>query len=145
MSDVHELLLALDLPVDSAEGDLALLRWHLGEEGEEPEEADAYPLFSSRGPAHRIGGACLGELARGAGGWALTVRQEVHPDEFDQLRDIVEWLARRTTTSGTIGYVRHLEQQVPDVLVADPATGAAHRLTSDGTAPLPDLIPDPWS
>ncbi|MFJ4623951.1 hypothetical protein [Streptomyces sp. NPDC088812] len=146
MSDIHELQLNLDLPGSLASADLALLRWHLGEEAGEPPHPDDYPLFSDRGPAHRIGGTLVGELARGARGWALTVRQEVHPDEFDQLRVLVTWLAARTSTAGTIGSLRFPERDIPDVLVADPAAGTAWRLTlTPERSPQDELIPDPWS
>ncbi|MFF3504396.1 hypothetical protein [Streptomyces sp. NPDC003247] len=146
MSDIHELQLNLDLPGSLPPADLALLRRHLGEETGEPRHPDAYPLLSARGPAHRIGGTLVGELAPGARGWALTVRQEVHPDEFDELRVLVTWLAARTSTFGTIGCLRFLEHDIPDVLVADPAAGTARRLalTPEGS-PRDELIPDPWS
>ncbi|MFF7725803.1 hypothetical protein [Streptomyces sp. NPDC008001] len=146
MSDLYELQLTLDLPGSLTDSDLALLRGHLGEGSEELRAPDAYPLLSARGPAQRIGGTLIGDLARSAQGWALTVRQEVHPDEFDELRELVQWLAARTTTSGTIGYLRFLEWDVPDVLVADPAAGTAQRLTLAPARSTEDqLIPDPWS
>ncbi|MEU8547160.1 hypothetical protein [Streptomyces roseoverticillatus] len=146
MSDFYELQLALDLPGSLTDDDLALLRRHLGESSEELQHLDAYPLFSARGPAQRVGGTLIGDLARSTRGWALTVRQEVHPDEFDELRGLVQWLAARTSTFGTIGYLRFLEQEVPDVLVADPAAGTAQRLTLPSARSTEDqLIPDPWS
>ncbi|AIS02319.1 hypothetical protein [Streptomyces glaucescens] len=146
MSDLYELQLMLDLPDSLPAGDVALLRWHLGDSAEESPEPDAYPMLSARGPAARIGGTLVGDLARSERGWALTARQEVHPDEFDQLRKLVEWLAGRTSTSGTVGYLRFLEHDIPDVLVADPAAGTARRLTlSPGHSTEAQLIPDPWS
>ncbi|MCP9995270.1 hypothetical protein LUX34_05725 [Streptomyces werraensis] len=47
------------------------------------------------------------------------MRQEAHPDEFDDLRRMVLWLGARTTTVGTVGYLRFHESHVPDVLVAE--------------------------
>jgi hypothetical protein len=146
VSDLYELQLILDLPDSLPAADVALLRWHLGESGEEPQDPDAYPLLAARGPAARIGGTLVGDLSRSEQGWALTARQEVHPDEFDQLRELVEWLARRTSTFGTIGYLRFLEHNVPDVLIADPAAGTAQRLTLlPGRSAETQLIPDLWS
>ncbi|MEU6184017.1 hypothetical protein [Streptomyces coeruleorubidus] len=144
MSDLYELQLTCDLPGSLPASDLALLRWHLGESGEQSPEPAAYPLLSARGPAERIGGTLVGDLARGARCWALTARQEVHPDEFDQLRELVEWIAARTSTCGTIGYLRFLEQDVPDVLIADPDTGTVQRLPLTPGPAADDLIPDPW-
>jgi hypothetical protein len=146
MSDLYELQLTLDLPDSLPAADLSLLRWHLGENSEKSLDPDACPLLSARGAAERIGGTLVGDLARSARGWALTARQEVHPDEFDQLRGLVEWLAARTSTFGTIGYLRFLEHDVPDVLVADPTAGTAQRLTlPTGRSTQDQLIPDPWS
>ncbi|GGW24482.1 hypothetical protein [Streptomyces alanosinicus] len=144
MSDLYEFQLTLDVPDSLPAPDLALLRWHLGESGEESQEPDVYPLLSARGPAERIGGTLVGDLARGVRGWALSVRQEVHPDEFDRLRELVEWIAARTSTYGTIGYLRFLEEAVPDVLIADPDTGTAQRLPLTSGSAAQDLIPDPW-
>ncbi|MFC7513361.1 hypothetical protein ACFQV4_38430 [Streptomyces thermocarboxydus] len=50
------------------------------------------------------------------------MRQETHPDEFDDLRRMVMWLGARTTTVGTVGYLRFYESHVPDVLVAEAGT-----------------------
>ncbi|MFJ2627623.1 hypothetical protein ACIO6T_30550 [Streptomyces sp. NPDC087532] len=144
MSDLHELQLTLDLPGSLPGADLVLLRWHLGEGGSDPETTHTYPLLSGTGPAERIGGVLVSVLAPSKHGWALTVRQEVRPDEFDQLRELVGWLVARTSTFGTIGYLRHLEQEIPDMLVADPAPGTARRITlTSGTSEV-DLIPHPW-
>jgi hypothetical protein len=144
MSDLYEFQLTLDMPDSLPASDLALLRWHLGESREESQESDAYPLLAARGPAARIGGTLVGDLARGGRGWALTVRQEVHPDEFDRLRELVEWIAARASTCGNIGYLRFFEQDVPDVLIADPASGTAQRLPLTSGSADRDLIPDPW-
>lgn len=118
MSDFYELQLALDLP-DTAE--LDLLRWHLGETSQDDEQGDSeeYPLLTGTGPAHRIGGALTATLQRNPRGWSLLARQEVHPDEFEHLRNLLRWLAARTTTTGAIGYVRFHEDDVPDVLITE--------------------------
>lgn len=69
----------------------------------------------------------------------------MHPDEFDGLRELVVWLAARTSTFGTVGYLRCLEDHVPDVLVADPAAGTVRRLTPrSGPEGEAQPIPDPW-
>ncbi|MFJ1831211.1 hypothetical protein [Streptomyces sp. NPDC088178] len=144
MSDLHELQLTLDLPGSLPGADLALLRWHLEGDGSKPEATYTYPLLSGRGPAQRIGGVLVSVLEPSKHGWALTARQEVHPDEFDQLRELVGWLAARTSTFGTIGHLRGLEQEIPDMLVADPAAGTARRMTLTPRTSEVDLIPDPW-
>ncbi|CAL9317490.1 MULTISPECIES: hypothetical protein [unclassified Streptomyces] len=123
MADIYEFQLALDLPSDLPEADLAVLRWHLGQEGGVRGDYE-YPLWEDRGPARRIGGVLVGELASDDWGWALTVRQEVHPDEFDDLDRLVAWLGARTTTPGSIGHLRFYEDHVPDVLVA--RSGSVH-------------------
>ncbi|MFD5001946.1 hypothetical protein [Streptomyces mutabilis] len=127
MADLYELQLTLNLPDSLPSEEVDLIRWHLGQEnGRYDGDAYDYPLLYTRGPAHRIGGALVGELCSDVKGWSLTVRQEVHPDEFDDLRNMVEWLGARTTTRGTIGYLRFYESHVPDVLIAqeDAANGA---------------------
>ncbi|WP_217253926.1 hypothetical protein [Streptomyces sp. AC602_WCS936] len=119
MADLYELQLTLNLPDSLPSEEVDLLHWHLGQENG-PYDGDAYddPLLNARGPAHRIEGALVGELCPNERGWSLTVRQEVHPDEFDDLRRLVEWLGARTTSRGAIGYLRFYESTVPDVLIA---------------------------
>lgn len=64
-----------------------------------------------------MGGALVAELVsrEQSDGWALTVRQGVHPDAFYQLRTLLEWLGRRSvnTQAGGIeffvGYMRFNE------------------------------------
>jgi hypothetical protein len=127
MADVYEFQLTLDLPDSLPAQELALLRWHLGDEGGDCQGVYAYPLWDARGPARRIGGALVGELRSDGRGWTLTVRQESHPDEFEDLRTIVLWLGARTTSTGAVGYVRFCEDHVPDVLIA--AAGSVRRMT----------------
>lgn len=118
MADGYELQLNLDLPDSLSPRDLDLLRWHLGEEDGQQDAGYEYPLWDDRGPASRIGGVQVGELRSVHGGWALTVRQQAHPDQFHDLRRIVRWLGARTTTWGAIGYLRSYESHMPDVLFA---------------------------
>ncbi|GAA3504726.1 hypothetical protein GCM10019016_118390 [Streptomyces prasinosporus] len=122
MADSYELQLALDLPGSLTPGELALLRWHLAEEGGRQDEGYECPLWDGRGPARRIGGLQVAELRPVHGEWSLTVRQEVHPDGFHDLRRIVQWLGERTTTPGTVGYLRFYESHVPDVFIARSGT-----------------------
>lgn len=122
MADTYELQLTLDLSDSLSPGELDLLRWHLGEEGGRQDEGYEYPLWDGRGWARRIGGLQVAELRPVHGGWSLTVRQEAHPDEFHDLRRIVQWLGRRTTSSGPIGYLRFYEAHEPDMLIAQSGT-----------------------
>ncbi|MFJ9656629.1 hypothetical protein ACIRPR_01495 [Streptomyces griseoflavus] len=142
MADIYELQLALHLPDDLPSPDLDLLRRHLGQPedggegrdgredgdgGDRHDEAYEYPLLASRGPARKIDGALVGELHPDHRGWALSARQEVHPNEFDDLGRLVQWLGARTTTVGTIGHLRFHESDVPDLLIA--RNGSVHRAT----------------
>ncbi|MFF8034605.1 MULTISPECIES: hypothetical protein [unclassified Streptomyces] len=122
MADTYELQLALDLPGSLTSREVELLRWHLGEDGGRQDEGYEHPLWDGRGPARHIGGLHVAELRPAGGGWALTVRQEAHPDGFHDLRRIVQWLGARTTTSGPIGYLRFHESHVPDMLIARSGT-----------------------
>ncbi|MCP9995271.1 hypothetical protein LUX34_05730 [Streptomyces werraensis] len=67
MADIYEFQLALDLPGSLPPQDLALLRWHLGEEGGRQDDGYAYPLWGDRG--RRCGSA-----ARWSGNCAPTGR-----------------------------------------------------------------------
>ncbi|MDT0570917.1 hypothetical protein RM704_26235 [Streptomyces sp. DSM 3412] len=136
MGDYYELQLSLDLPASLPVEDLTLLRWHLGEEGDDRHGDDGdgggqgayeYPLLAERGAAWRVGGALVGELCGRERGWALTVRQEVHPDQFDDLRRLVGWLGARTSTAGVVGHVRFYEEWLPDLLIVE--AGVVSRMT----------------
>lgn len=127
MADWYELQLALDLPDSLKAEELAQLRWHLGEEGGRNDDTYEQPLLHSRGPARRIGGVLIGELHADDRGWALTARQEVHPDEFHDLSRLVRWLGARTTTTGPVGHLRFYETDVPELLLA--LDGSVHRAT----------------
>ncbi len=138
MADTFEVQLTLDLPDTLTQGELSLLRWHLGTEGEAeagrrdgPHEYE-YPLWGERGPARHVGGLQVAELRESDRGWALTVRQETHPDSFADLRAILRWLGPRTTTVGTIGYVRFYEDHVPAVLVVESGTVSCVSLRTQG-------------
>lgn len=67
--------------------------------------AEPEPAFTQRGPALSVGGALVAELAgrERSAGWALTVRQEVHPDEFYQLRTLLDWLGRCSVNAQAAG------------------------------------------
>ncbi|MFI6944201.1 hypothetical protein ACIBI4_33520 [Streptomyces sp. NPDC050418] len=131
MSDLYELQLSLDLPADLSDDELSSLRRHLGVEGHGPsvdmDDPDNWPLFSERGPASRIGGILTGDLQQSPRGWSLTVRQEIHPDGFSPLDSLLTWLGSRTTTIGTVGSLRFLEEDVPDLFVAE--AGSLTRVT----------------
>ncbi len=147
MSDIHELMIAVDLRDELSEQELTELSWHLGI-GPQPEvlsivtefpfvvvddagnpviEDEPYPLLAGRGAASRVGGALCSALVSRADlprkGWSLTSRQEVHPDEFEKVGELLCWLASRAHETHLlgddavgIGYLRFCEAQVPDVL-----------------------------
>jgi hypothetical protein len=118
MADIYEFVLAMDLRADLSEADLAEVRWHLGlgprpdkltivpaDPSEEPIEdpevlamIDPSPnqLLHQRGGAYKIHGALVSELVARPNqpGWALTTRQELHPDAFNDVRILVDWLAQ---------------------------------------------------
>lgn len=125
MADIYELQLSLDFPESLAADELVFLRRHLGEG--ERQRGDEHPLLADRGAATRIGGVLVGELCFGERGWALTARQEVHPDEFDDLRSLVSRLGALTSSVGVIGYLRFYEEWIPDLLIVE--SGAVSRMT----------------
>lgn len=144
---MHELTIALDLRDELSEQELAELSWHLGI-GPQPErlsivtefpcvvvddagnpviEDEPHPLLAGRGAAARVGGALCSALASRADlprkGWSLTSRQEIHPEEFEKVGELLCWLAARAHETHLlggdvvgIGYLRFLEAPVPDVL-----------------------------
>jgi hypothetical protein len=147
MSDVYELVLTVDLRDELSEQELAELRWHLGigpqperlvmvtefpfvvvdDAGEPVIEHEPYPLLAGAGAASRVGGALCSVLAvrtepQGKG-WALTSRQELHPDEFERVGELLRRLAARAHAAHRIGddtvrigYLRFHEDLVPTVL-----------------------------
>lgn len=144
MADLYELVLALDLGTGLSTDELAELRWHVGR-GERPERlvlgTDAYletfPLgdpedpdcewetaepaaaFAVTGAASRIGGALVAALVprEKPAGWALTVRQELHPDQFYELRTMLGWLGRWAAHDGYAGHLRFHESHAVTPLV----------------------------
>ena len=156
MADSYEVLLAMDLRGDLTDDELAELRWHLGQgplperlpigtaenlpayplgDPEDPdcewETAEPEPLFAQQGPARHIGGALVAVLAARDTGWSLTVRQELHPDEFSSLRAILDWLGRHSAHGPDgehyLGHLRFHESTEPAPLVL-----------SNGTVALPE-------
>ncbi|MEV7232155.1 hypothetical protein AB0M79_34895 [Polymorphospora sp. NPDC051019] len=146
MSDVFELVLNLNLRDDLTDAELASLRWFLGL-GVRPENLsilaespiaivdggeESRPVLAGRGAAWKTGGALVSELVRrgNPAGWAITSRQELHPDEFDEVLALLSWLADRadypyrdhdgTVRSGgcgnVVGYLRFYEDVDPTVL-----------------------------
>ncbi|WP_329389790.1 hypothetical protein OG625_37235 [Streptomyces sp. NBC_01351] len=147
VSDFHELMIAVDLRDEISEMELAELSWHLGI-GPQPEclsivtefpfvveddsgipmiEDDPHPLLAEQGAASRVGGALCSTLAPRADppwkGWSLTSRQEIHPDEFKKIGELLCWLAERAHEphllgdgAVRVGFLRFCEAAVPDVL-----------------------------
>ncbi|WP_405790421.1 hypothetical protein OG753_26710 [Streptomyces sp. NBC_00029] len=134
MSDLYAVDLALNLRDSVPHTVLADLRWHLGEEERAvDEELDMYPLLASRGPAVRIGGVRVAELARTAGGWALTVRYEIHAEVLPDFDSLVERLVRHSDTEGHIGQIRFHEEYVPELLINRSGTLTRLPLTPKAT------------
>lgn len=146
MADIFELMLALDLHALTDE-ELAELRWHLGL-GPRPEalgivtefpfvEEDddgnpvvvnhPEPLLGWHGEASKVDGALVSVLLRKQDGrrdaWALTSRQEIHPDDFERTGELLSWLAtrsggshRRPDGSVRLGWIRFHEDRRPEPL-----------------------------
>lgn len=164
MADLYELVLNVDVRGDITDDELAELRWHVGQ-GPRPERlpigTDAYletfplgdpsdpdcewetaelaPMFAQQGAAWRVGGVLVAELVgrKQPDGWALTVRQELHPDLFYQLRTLLQWVGAHAANPGAgvecfAGYLRFYEttQIMPLVLmngqIAMPADVQSH-------------------
>ncbi|MGQ4389069.1 hypothetical protein [Streptomyces sp. SAS_270] len=125
MADAYDFLLTIDLKDNLTQDEVTELRWHLGlgpqpqqlciltefpevmlddgepildDKGEIQAENAPYPVLAQRGPAWKIGGAALSELARREiprPGWALTTRQALHPDETEHVDQLLDCLAAR--------------------------------------------------
>ncbi|MET7642558.1 hypothetical protein ABZS83_02710 [Streptomyces sp. NPDC005426] len=140
MADIYELFIVLNLRGSLSDEEAAELRWHLGlgakpdtlhiisafpavtedDCGELVVEHHPVPLLSRQGEAWKIGGALVSVLLRpepaGQGPWALTVRQEIHPDEFDLTGELLSWLAakaddrhRSAASTVHVGWTRFCE------------------------------------
>lgn len=59
----------------------------------------------------------MGELARTANGWALTVRYEIHAELMPDFDSLVERLTWHSDTEGPIGRIRFYEEDVPELLI----------------------------
>ncbi|MFG2905071.1 hypothetical protein ACGF13_08410 [Kitasatospora sp. NPDC048286] len=141
MADIFELMLTLDLRDELSEEELAELRWHLGlgpkpevlrivpkfplgyidDDGELVIEDRPQPLLGGHGEPRKIDGALFSILLRRertwGGGWGLTSRQEIHPDQFDLTGELLCWLAakadcgqRKLNGSILLGYTRFYEE-----------------------------------
>lgn len=160
VSDVYELTVTVDLRDGLSDHQLAELRWHLGL-GPRPErltvvtdfpcvvvdddgvpriENDPRPLLAGDGPARRTAGALCAALADRTGlpggGWALTSRTEIHPDEAEEVGVLLRWLAehahdthRRSDGTVGIGHYRAYEDPTPSaLLVGDGRVGLVQDL-----------------
>ncbi|MFJ8011238.1 hypothetical protein [Streptomyces sp. NPDC096339] len=151
MADIFELMLTLDLRDEVSEEELAELRWHLGlgpepeilrivtefpfveedEDGEPVVTNNPQPLLGEHGEAWKLEGALVSALVRrehtSRSVWALSSRQELHPDEFDLTGELLGWLAtkaadshRRADGSVDLGWTRFYEsRQAEPLLVRD--------------------------
>ncbi|NXY93861.1 hypothetical protein HYE82_05520 [Streptomyces sp. BR123] len=136
MADLYALDLALDLRESVPDPVLAVLRRHLGEgEPTSDDGFDMYPLLAERGPAYRIGGVCVAELARTETGWSLTARQEVHAELMPDVDALVELLAAHSDTVGVIGQLRWYEDYVLELLINESGTVTRLSLTPEPTLP----------
>ncbi|EMF57543.1 MULTISPECIES: hypothetical protein [Streptomyces] len=148
MADVFELTVTIDLRHDIAERELAELRWHLGldsepdvlsivtdfpvvvedERGRPMIENHPGPLLGRHDQASKVDGSPASALVRRqhseADAWSLTSRQEIHPDDFERVGQLLTWLAtkadsRHRNPDGevTLGWTRFYEDPRPEPLV----------------------------
>ncbi|MFJ2590140.1 hypothetical protein [Streptomyces sp. NPDC087538] len=144
---MYELAVSVDLRDELSEPELAELRWHLGigpqpeslsivtefpivvedEAGEPVVEDEPRPLLAGSGAAWRVGGvlgsALVGRADLPRKGWSLTSRQEIHPDEFEKVGELLRWLAARVQDTHrqvddvvSIGHLRFHESLIPEVI-----------------------------
>ncbi|MEU5639023.1 hypothetical protein [Streptomyces milbemycinicus] len=129
MADIYDLILSVNLPDTLSDAEISELRWHLGlapqpatplslvtdyaepligDDGQPEEDEqgnwlmsyEPYPVLAAKGPAHRAGGVLLSALEpETRGGWALTSRQEFHPDELGRVDELLLWLHERAVNS----------------------------------------------
>ncbi|MEV8038909.1 hypothetical protein [Streptomyces sp. NPDC086182] len=148
MADIYELSIVLNLREGLSDEEASELRWHLGlgprpeslrivpefptvveDEHGDPVMRDApVPLLGQPGEAWKVGGALVSVLLRPEdaryGTWALTVRQEIHPDDFERIGELLSWLAtkaddRHSVPTGTVrlGWTRFCESDQFEPLV----------------------------
>lgn len=148
MADIFELSIALNLREGLSDEELAELRWHLGlgpkpeilrivsefpivvvdDAGEPVIEDRPVPLLGQHGDAWKVDGALTSVLVRPEdpknGAWALTIRQEIHPDQFDNTAELLTWLStkaddRHCPEAGTVhlGWIRFCESDRFEPLV----------------------------
>ncbi|MFE0132519.1 hypothetical protein ACFWY6_13250 [Streptomyces sp. NPDC059037] len=148
MADIFELMLTLDLRDELSEEELAELRWHLGlgpqpevlrivpnfpfvvedDHGELVVEDHPEPLLGHHGEAAKVDGALVSVLLHKQDtrrdAWALTSRQEIHPDAFEAAGELLTWLAnkagdfhRNPDGSVNLGWTRFYEERQPKPLV----------------------------
>ncbi|WP_331770993.1 hypothetical protein OG948_46020 (plasmid) [Embleya sp. NBC_00888] len=148
MSDLYELTMALAIRGPLSGGEVAELRWHAGlgggvlpasgargivtefpvvvvdDFGVPTVEDDPRPVLGRTGMALRVGGESTADVTPTAGGWVVSVRQELHPDEFDAVGVLLTWLAARaddahTSPDGSVvlGRLRFLEDIEPAPLM----------------------------
>lgn len=141
-------MLTLDLRDELSEEEIAELPWHLGlgpqpkalrivrdfpfvvedDQGEPVVEDHPEPLLAVHGEAFNVQGALVPLLSRrhdtSRGAWALTCRQEIHPDDFERTGELLSWLASRAgdahrTPDGSfrLGWTRFCEEDRPEPLV----------------------------
>ncbi|MFD3516387.1 hypothetical protein [Streptomyces sp. NPDC058657] len=148
MADIFELSLALNLREGLSDEEIAELRWHLGL-GDAPEtlrivtsflvvveddcgepvlENHPVPLLGRHGEAWKVDEALVAVLLRAEdsrhGQWVMTVRQEIHPDEFDLTGELLKWLAaqaddrhRSSTGAVHLGWTRFYDSRQYEPLV----------------------------
>jgi hypothetical protein len=123
VADIRELLVAIDLRDELSDEEVSELRWHLGMAPQPPEvpiwsalapasqemyedehgnyvvDDEPYALLNGHGAGHHIPGALFSELVRregsGRSGWALSARQELHPDDAVDIEALLNWLVAR--------------------------------------------------
>ncbi|MGW1658483.1 hypothetical protein [Streptomyces atratus] len=144
---MYELMVTVDLRDELSEQELVELRWHLGigpqperlsivtefpsvamdESGHPVVEDNPHPLLAESGAASRVSGALCSILASRADlprkGWSLTSRQEIHPDDFEKVGELLCWLAARVHDTHRlvddavwVGYLRFHEALTSHVL-----------------------------
>ncbi|MDT0453628.1 hypothetical protein [Streptomyces hesseae] len=85
------------------------------------------PLLGHHGEATKSGGALVSVLLRKQDtrpdAWALTSRQEIHPDDFERTGELLTWLADKAGDphqnpdgSITLGWTRSHEEHQPEPL-----------------------------